>query len=234
MKNICVIGARSGSKSIINKNLQSIEGKSLLRICAEKAIQSKLFDQIYVSSDEPKYEAEILNLDKINFVLRPKAISLDDSFEGDYIRHVVEKFGLSDDNNIIARMQCTSPFQSIKSMTESLKMLRQTESCDSVQIITETPTSVYKSLKFKLDSMFLEPAYQNGILGPENRQSFSKTYFRNNFYALPVSNLHNSPYLGPNCFGFVGEDRESIDIDNPFDLKVARALAKLEPEWLTE
>ena len=37
MKKYCVIGARGGSKGIIDKNIQLINGKSLLRIAAEKA-----------------------------------------------------------------------------------------------------------------------------------------------------------------------------------------------------
>ena len=48
MKKYCVIGARGGSKGIPDKNIQLINGKSLLSIAVEKAIKANIFDKIFV------------------------------------------------------------------------------------------------------------------------------------------------------------------------------------------
>ena len=37
----------------------------------------------------------------------------------------------------------------------------------------------------------------------------------------------------PKCLGYIGEDREAIDIDDEFDLYVARALARENPSWIS-
>jgi len=231
MKTICVIGARSGSKSIKHKNLQKVCGRSILRISIDKALLSKLFDKIYISSDSYEYISEVPQNDLVKFVLRPKEISTDESFEGDYLRHVSDSFGLSS-RDIICRMQCTSPFQSLNSIKSSINLLLNDNEADGVQIITKSSTSTFKSLSFIDDTNQIRPTHAGCSLGPSNRQKYTTTYFRSNFYAIRSASLRNKQYLGPKCLGYVGEDREAIDIDDEFDLQVARALAACNPTWL--
>lgn len=226
------MGARSGSKSIINKNIQVVEKKSLIRISLEKAIRSKIFDKIYLSTDSLDYIKEVDDLPQIEFILRPEELSKDNSFEFDYIIHVLKEKSIND-GNLISRMQCTSPFQSIKSMKKCLSLMKQNSYYSSVQIVTETPTSIYKSMTFKNNTKQLQAAHPEGSISPSNRQGYSKTYFRSNFYCFRSENISvNGDLLGNNCFGVVGENRESIDIDNKFDIELVRALAEKKPEWL--
>lgn len=51
MKNICIIPARGGSKRVKNKNILNLYGKPIIAYAIEKAISSKLFDKILVSTD---------------------------------------------------------------------------------------------------------------------------------------------------------------------------------------
>lgn len=231
MISICIMGARSGSKSITNKNIQEVEKKSLIRISLEKAIRSNIFDKIYLSTDSLDYIKEVDDLTQIECILRPEELSRDNSFEFDYIIHVLKEKNIND-GNLISRMQCTSPFQSIKSMKKCLSLMKQNSCYSSVQIVTETQTSVYKSMTFKNNTKQLQAAHPEGSISPSNRQAYSKTYFRSNFYCFRSENIINGDLLGNNCFGVVGENRESIDIDNKFDIELVRALAKINPEWL--
>ena len=50
-KTICLIPARGGSKRIKNKNIKNFFGKPLLERVIENSKKSKLFDDIYVSTD---------------------------------------------------------------------------------------------------------------------------------------------------------------------------------------
>ena len=56
MNRYCIIGARSGSKSIKNKNIQTLNGRSLLTICVEKALKCGVYNKIYISSDAEFYK----------------------------------------------------------------------------------------------------------------------------------------------------------------------------------
>ena len=52
MKKIGLIPARKGSKGIKNKNITKINGKPLISYTIEAAINTNLFDQIIVSSND--------------------------------------------------------------------------------------------------------------------------------------------------------------------------------------
>ena len=54
-----IIPARSGSKSIINKNIQLINNKPLIYYPIEAAIKSRVCDKICVSTDSPKIQATL-------------------------------------------------------------------------------------------------------------------------------------------------------------------------------
>ena len=51
---ICIIPARSGSKRIKNKNIKNFFGKLLIYYSIKLAINSKIFDQIIVSTELEK------------------------------------------------------------------------------------------------------------------------------------------------------------------------------------
>ena len=52
--NLCVIPARGGSKRIPQKNIKFFCGKPIIIWSIEKAIKSKCFDRIIVSTDDQK------------------------------------------------------------------------------------------------------------------------------------------------------------------------------------
>ncbi len=77
MKKICIIPARAGSKRIPNKNIKKFNGKPIIYYPLSEIKNSKIFDEIIVSSDSKK----ILNLvKKLGFkecFIRPKSLSND-------------------------------------------------------------------------------------------------------------------------------------------------------------
>ena len=165
------LGLEEDQKGIIDKNIQLINGKSLLRIAAEKAIKTNIFDEIFISSDKASYASEI-PMKNIKFVLRPKEISGDTSTEQEYLMHVIEDNNLETDATI-SRMQCTSPFQSISSIVSAVHLLsKNSNTYDSIQLVTEASPSIYKALI--IDNDCLHPALESGSLGPSNRQGLPK------------------------------------------------------------
>ncbi|RGN33225.1 pseudaminic acid cytidylyltransferase [Bacteroides oleiciplenus] len=66
MKNIAIIPARGGSKRIPRKNIKPFMGKPIIAYSIEAALQSRLFDEVMVSTDDGeiagiarKYGAEV-------------------------------------------------------------------------------------------------------------------------------------------------------------------------------
>ena len=55
MKNLAVITARSGSKGLKDKNIKLLNGKPLMAYTIEAALESGMFEEVYVSTDSQKY-----------------------------------------------------------------------------------------------------------------------------------------------------------------------------------
>ena len=151
--------ARSSSKSIKDKNIQTIDGHALLFWAAKKALQTNIFDEIYISSDSARYKEFLPVNSHLHFIKRPERLCQDTSFEKDYILHIVETCKISK-STLIARMQCTSPFQSIKSILNCIKLLEENSQADSVQLLTRSSPSIYKALSMDEDThRFIPPLY---------------------------------------------------------------------------
>ena len=54
---ICIIPARGGSKRIPRKNIRPFHGKPMIAWSIEAALNSKLFDQVLVSTDDQEIAA---------------------------------------------------------------------------------------------------------------------------------------------------------------------------------
>ena len=77
-KFLAIIAARSGSKSIKDKNLSIINGRTLLYWIVKKALKSKYLDKIYVSTDSIKYQKLSKKYGAYCPILRPKNLSKSD------------------------------------------------------------------------------------------------------------------------------------------------------------
>ena len=79
---ICIIPARSGSKRIKNKNIKKINGIPILGIVIKKAIKSKLFKRVIVSTDSKKIASIARKYGAETPFLRSKKLS--DDFTPDH------------------------------------------------------------------------------------------------------------------------------------------------------
>jgi pseudaminic acid cytidylyltransferase len=57
MSNLCCIPARGGSKRVPRKNIKPFLGKPIISYSIEAALQSRLFDEVMVSTDDPEIAA---------------------------------------------------------------------------------------------------------------------------------------------------------------------------------
>ena len=68
---VAFIPARSGSKSIKDKNIRLLKGKPLLAWSIESCIKSKFIKDIIVSTDSKKYEKIAKKYGATSVILRP-------------------------------------------------------------------------------------------------------------------------------------------------------------------
>lgn len=81
MKVIAIIGARSGSKGVVNKNIRKLFGEPLLGSLITKCLKSELIDKVFVSTDSDVYASIAKKYGAEVPYLRPKHLSTDRSPE---------------------------------------------------------------------------------------------------------------------------------------------------------
>ena len=135
-KKICaLIPARSGSKSIIDKNIKKIKGLPLIQYSISAASSCGAINEVFLSSDSKKY-LEIGKKIGAKPVLRPKNISTDSASTEDAILHFLQNH----DYDVIVLIQPTSPMITSNILEDALEKFFN-ENLDSL-------TSVYKDHGF--------------------------------------------------------------------------------------
>ena len=92
MNTVCIIPARGGSKRIPRKNIKLFRGKPLLVWSIEKAIKSKCFTDVIVSTEDEEIANLAISSGANVPFLRPKELS--DDFVGtlDVVKFVIKNF----------------------------------------------------------------------------------------------------------------------------------------------
>jgi len=184
MTTIAVIPARSGSKTIENKNIASIYGKPMIAFSIEQALLAEKIDRVIVSTDS-EYYAEIAKEygAEVPFI-RPDNISQDTSTDIEVFQHLLlflkEKEGSIPD--ICVHLRPTHPFRKISDIDKAIEMLIQNEDCDSVRSVTIAEHTPFKM--WFIEKNLLRPVIngnQFGIIEAFNqpRQKLPQVYLQN-------------------------------------------------------
>ncbi len=104
---LCVIPARGGSKRIPRKNVRSFLGAPVISYAIKAALESGVFDEVVVSSDDP----EIIEMAKrfgatVPFV-RPDHLSDDHTTTVEVLNHCLNWF--ESQGNIVQSLACIYP-----------------------------------------------------------------------------------------------------------------------------
>ena len=126
MKPICIIAARGGSKGVPGKNIRIVNSKPLIAHTILKAIKSKLFSHVIVSTEDKKialvskkYGAEVP-------FIRPKKYAIDTASLDDVLYHAVKKlYSLGYNFETVVNLDCTVPFLRIKDIKGVVKLLKK-------------------------------------------------------------------------------------------------------------
>lgn len=218
-KVIAIIPARSGSKSIKDKNIVNLRGKPLIAWSIEQCLKSKKIDDVYLSTDSKKYAniAKKFGLKKI--IYRPKSISKDNSTDYEFIKHFIEN--VSTNHGIIAHIRTTTPLRNVNFLDKIINFFVKNKKYSSLRAIHENPETAYKS--FELKNKFLKPLKgvsktMDQLNSP--RQNFAKTYSANGYIDLYRKQfvINKKKLFGNNVMGYVTPF--TMEIDSKDELKI--------------
>ena len=126
MKNIAIIPARGGSKRIPRKNIKPFMGKPILAYSIETALQSGLFDEVMVSTDDEEI-AEVARQygAKVPF-MRSEATANDYATTNDVLEEVIRSYAERGSNfDYMCCIYATAPLVRPKDLADALERLKK-------------------------------------------------------------------------------------------------------------
>jgi N-acylneuraminate cytidylyltransferase len=217
MKKIAVIPVKSKSSRVVNKNFKEFfNGKSLLDIKLEQCIQSKVFDCIYISSDDKNCE-EIAHKYGVKFLLRDIKYCLDETPWNEVLVSILNQTDNSSDDDLIAWIPVTTPlFSDFSGAFERLETNKHVN--DSLMTVTEHK-------HYMLNSDFIPCNFQFGVWASYSQ--LIKPYYQMNcalWIAPKDKMIRNRFQTGDSPFFMVTPLLVSIDIDEPEEFELAQLL----------
>ena len=226
MKPICFIGARGGSKGVVRKNVRKLGNKPLIAHAIESALNSKLFQNVVVSTDDKeiariakKYGAEIP-------FIRPKKLATDKADMYEVILHGINKLkSLGYNFDILVNRDCTVPFIRSKDISGTINLLRR-KNCDAVYGVYKQHHNPYFNMMEKNSKGYLE--YSKKIDKKiKSRQAAPIVYQLNGLFTINVNKLleygkWNMPKILP--YGIPPET--GFMIDTEFEFQIAEMISR--------
>jgi CMP-N,N'-diacetyllegionaminic acid synthase len=220
-----LIPARSGSKSIVNKNIKVLGSIPLLAYRIKQALSLTSSENVWLSTDSPSY-AKIGQMygATIPFI-RPIDLALDTSSSNDV---VLNAMCFASENNLkfefVALLEPTSPFVYPYLIKEALLRLKQYHNAGS---IVGTKIVHTNSIFVQNDSEFLNVLHSNLLNKSSlNRQSFPDQITPSGgFYISKWEDfLINKSFYTPNTLNYRLPEECTLEIDNPIDWNWAEFL----------
>tara|TARA_R100000935_G_scaffold43936_1_gene66610 strand:- start:163 stop:852 length:690 start_codon:yes stop_codon:yes gene_type:complete len=221
MTNIAIIPARGGSKRLPGKNVKSLAGKPLIAWTIEAALQSKVFDHVFVSTDCDEIAKVAKSFGAQVPFLRPAEIATDTATTNDVVTHLVEWFEEEHTKEVttVSILQPTSPLRNAQHIQEAFELMKD-KHAKAVISVCELEHPIQFCNKLALDGSM------DGFIDPKNIQRTQdlEPYYRLNgaIYFLSreyVSRLNELYSEG--TYSYVMTSQLSVDIDTKEDFTLA-------------
>ena len=223
MTYIAVIPARGGSKGIKDKNLQLVDGTSLLARAIKSAKSIPSISRVIVSTDSKNIIKEAL-LHDAEIHERRRLTSSDSAKTIEVLKDIYCEMQLS--NEICILLQPTSPLREVENIEACIDEYESDISVNSVVSVTECEHHPYKVVVQDVDGQMVPIRDISDLEAP--RQLLPKALRINGaVYIVSFKNLIKSESFFCQPVRFVAMDEEeSIDIDSHADLDRANSIIK--------
>lgn len=219
LKIIAYLPARKNSKGIKDKNLRLIGGKPLVELTILQAVESRIFDQIVVSTDSKRILTIANKFNCISTGLRPSVLASDFSKIIDAIKYDFFKIGF-DKYDCLVLLQPTSPLRTKNDIKEAID-LHINNNYSSVVSVYESEEKLHLLRSLNVNNTLKKLTDTSSDI----RRQDSKQLFCINgaIYVNKVKDLLLKDFaFNENILPYLMPVERSIDIDTILDLKLAR------------
>lgn len=217
-RTISIITARGGSKRIPRKNIKEFCGKPIIAYSIEAAIESNIFDEVMVSTDDDEIKEIALQYGaKVPF-MRSKENSNDFASTVDVILEVLENYGLEEKK--FEKACCiypTAPFVTAEKLIQAMQLL---DEGDSVMPVVKYSFPPLRSVI--LEQGKVRPMWEQHM--SSRSQDLPELYHDcGQFYCFWVNSfIKQKTLITENTVPMIIPEIEVQDIDNPDDWEIAQ------------
>lgn len=219
MKTLALIPARGGSKGIPRKNCRLLAGKPLIAWSIEAALASPFIDSVVVSTEDQEIAEISLEYGALVPFMRPSELAQDDSPGMAPVLHALTMLPEFDH---ILLLQPTSPLRTVIEINRCIEFAIA-QKANAIVSVCESAQSPYWMYELDATNHLSKLIANNDIT---RRQELPTVYSLNGaLYFARTEWLHKAQtFLTDETLGFVMPLEQSLDIDTPFDWKIAELL----------
>jgi len=222
LKLLIVIPARGGSKGIKKKNLQKIDGRTLVARSIDSAKMSSAASVIVVSTDDIEIMEEAKAMGAV-VVVRPATLSDDYSPTEATMEHALVEMSKHHNFSHIVLLQPTSPIRRKFLIDEVITKL-VSDGADSIVGVAKRSPFFWKGNidnATPLFDLFTRPMRQNIS---DNEYFYQET---GNIYVSKIENFRTTKCrLSGKISLFINTENEALDIDTADDLQEAERIVR--------
>lgn len=221
MKNLCIIPARGGSKRIPRKNIKPFMGKPIIAYSIEAALNSGLFDEVMVSTDDVEFAEVAKQFGAAVPFLRSEKTANDYAGLTDVIDEVIATYkekGIIFDNYCC--LLSTAPFVNSDLLRQSYDLFVEKE-FDTLRPIVRFDYPIQRAYRMDEDNVvsFMQPEYLN-----TRSQDLEKAYHDAGLFYWGTCAVG---FKGNKWGGYVIDESVCQDIDTEDDWRMAELKYKL-------
>ena len=225
MKLLAVIPARGGSKRLSGKNTRLLAGHPMIQWTINFAQQSRLFENVLVSTDSEKIADIARNAGAYVPWLRPDQLAMDYTKTWEVCLHALDWYEREKESvDAIVTLQPTSPFRKFAFLEEAASLFKKYEG-QSVISVRREHLRLDWALKSQMNNRVLEIQGYPKI--PRNLSETQLLVPSGNLYITSPKTLRDkNSLLSENSVAVMADSRfEEIDIDTVQDFEIAEAIA---------
>ena len=218
---LALIPARGGSKGIPGKNLQEVEGVSLVGRSVQAALASTRVSRVVVSTDDDAIAAAARS-HGAEVVRRPEHLAGDTASSESALLHALEQLAM--DGPLppqLVFLQCTSPFTSGEQIDQVLAAL------DAPAVNSSFAVAAWHGFLWRGDGRGIN---HDPHQPRQRRQDLEPAYLETGaIYAMDMAAFRDSGSRFCPPWQPVVLEHPGPEIDTPSDLALCRALAQAAP-----
>lgn len=217
---ICILPARGGSQRIKNKNVIKLFGRPIISYPIKTAIKSKLFSEIYVSTDSKKIALEAKKSGAKVLSLRSKKLSQDKIGLREVLLSFIKQHKLFNYDYVC----CLYPTAANITSSTLIKAYKKIKNLnfDLIVGIKEVEANPLRNFTIKSNRL----SYQNEIYMKKNSQNLKKFYSDAGSFFIFKSNKLKIHGLPKKTTFYLHKKYETVDVNTHEDLNYLKKIFK--------